>query len=53
MFVVDFVESPDTDKAYGDAHNQPKGQEGKAANERPDPIDDGYHAYDPYEWKQA
>jgi len=44
---VDVVKSPDTEKGYRDTGNQPKGQKGQAENERSDPIDNGYHAYDP------
>jgi hypothetical protein len=50
---VDVVKSPNTDKGYGDTGNQPEGQEWKAENEWSDPIDNGYHAYDPNEWNQG
>ena len=50
---VDVVESPNTEKGYGDTGDQPKGQEGKAENDWSDPIDNGYHPYDPYEWNQG
>ena len=53
MLRVDAVESPNTDKGYGNTGNQPKGQEGKAANDWSDSVDKGYHPYDPYEWSQG
>jgi hypothetical protein len=53
MLRVDAVESPNTGKGYGDTGNQPKGQEGKAANDWSDSVDKGYHPYDPYEWSQG
>ena len=51
MLRVDVVESPNTDKGYGDTGNQPEGHEREAENDWLDPIYNWYHAYDPHKWK--